>query len=194
MATGLSDTLARPGEIRKGDLFVETPGRPMLTPEQSRLGYYLELYAERPETVSVVARVRSTSGAQIVATPPQRLALAAGGGMTRGLVDLGGLPPGSYRLEVTANVAGRELARSAEFGMAGFGTDAAIAAATPAARPLDRFESLSEGQLDSLYAPLIYLMAEDDQGIYPSLTLDGKRTFLRKFWARRDPTPLTFAT
>jgi len=191
VATGLSDTLARPGEIRKGDLFVETPGRPMLTPEQSRLGYYLELYAERPETVSVVARVRSTSGAQIVATPPQRLALAAGGGMTRGLVDLGGLPPGSYRLEVTANVAGRELARSAEFGMAGFGTDAAIAAATPAARPLDRFESLSEGQLDSLYAPLIYLMAEDDQGIYPSLTLDGKRTFLRKFWARRDPTPGT---
>ena len=191
VATGLSDTLARPGEIRKGDLFVETPGRPMLTPEQSRLGYYLELYAERPETVSVVARVRSTSGAQIVATPPQRLALAAGGGMTRGLVDLGGLPPGSYRLEVTANVAGRELDRSAEFGMAGFGTDAAIAAATPAARPLDRFESLSEGQLDSLYAPLIYLMAEDDQGIYPSLTLDGKRTFLRKFWARRDPTPGT---
>jgi len=191
VATGLSDTLARPGEIRKGDLFVETPGRPMLTPEQSRLGYYLELYAERPETVSVVARVRSTSGAQIVATPPQRLALAAGGGMTRGLVDLGGLPPGSYRLEVAANVAGRELARSAEFGMAGFGTDAAIAAATPAARPLDRFESLSEGQLDSLYAPLIYLMAEDEQGIYSSLTLDGKRTFLRKFWARRDPTPGT---
>ena len=191
VATGLSDTLARPGEIRKGDLFVETPGRPMLTPEQSRLGYYLELYAERPETVSVVARVRSTSGAQIVATPPQRLALAAGGGMTRGLVDLGGLPPGSYRLEVTANVAGRELDRSAEFGMAGFGTDAAIAAATPAARPLDRFESLSEGQLDSLYAPLIYLMAEDEQGIYSSLTLDGKRTFLRKFWARRDPTPGT---
>ena len=191
VATGLSDTLARPGEIQKGDLFVETPGRPMLTPEQSRLGYYLELYAERPETVSVVARVRSTSGAQIVATPPQRLALAAGGGMTRGLVDLGGLPPGSYRLEVTANVAGRELDRSAEFGMAGFGTDAAIAAATPAARPLDRFESLSEGQLDSLYAPLIYLMAEDEQGIYSSLTLDGKRTFLRKFWARRDPTPGT---
>ena len=191
VATGLSDTLARPGEIRKGDLFVETPGRPMLTPEQSRLGYYLEVYAERPETVSVVARVRSTSGAQIVATPPQRLALAAGGGMTRGLVDLGGLPPGSYRLEVAANVAGRELARSAEFGMAGFGTDAAIAAATPAARPLDRFESLSEGQLDSLYAPLIYLIAEDERGIYSSLTLDGKRTFLRKFWARRDPTPGT---
>src|SRR2546425_7059484 len=72
--------------------------------------------------------------------------------------------------------------------MAGFGTDAAIAAAAPAARPTDRFASLWEGQLDSLYAPLIYLMSEDEQGIYPSLTLEGKRSFLRKFWARRDPT------
>src|SRR2546425_5899083 len=75
--------------------------------------------------------------------------------------------------------------------MAGFGTDAAIAAAAPAARPTDRFASLSEEQLDSLYAPLIYLMSEDEQGIYPSLTLEGKRSFLRKFWARRDPTPRT---
>src|SRR2546425_13079867 len=99
----------------------------MLTPEQPRLGYYLELYAERAETASVVARVRSTSGAQIVATPPQQLPLAAGGGVTRGLLDLGGLPPGAYQLEVTATVAGHALARSAEFGMAGFATEAAIA-------------------------------------------------------------------
>jgi len=126
-----------------------------------------------------------------VATPPQRLPLAAGGGVTRGLLDLGGLPPGAYRLEVTATVAGHELARSAEFGMAGFATEAAIAAAAPAARPADRFASLAESQLDSLYAPLLYLMSEDEQGIYSSLTVDGKRSFLRRFWAKRDPTPGT---
>ena len=190
-ASGPADTVPRAGEIRKGDLFVEASGRPMLTPEQSRLGYYLEVYAERPETVSVVARVRSASGAQIVATAPQRFPLAAGGGVTRGVLELGGLPPGAYRLEVTATVAGRELARGAEFGMAGFGTDAAIAAAAPVARTTDRFSSLSEGQLDSLYAPLLYLMSEDEQGVYSSLTLEGKRSFLRKFWVRRDPTPST---
>jgi len=158
VATGSADTLARGGEIRKGDVFVETSGRPVLTPERSQLGYYLELYPERPETAKVAARVRSTTGAEIVATPPQRLPLAAGGGVTRGLLDLGGLPPGAYRLEVTATVAGHELARSAEFGMAGFATEAAIAAAAPAARPADRFASLAESQLDSLYAPLLYLM------------------------------------
>jgi len=176
-AAGPQDTVARSGEIRKGDVFVETSGRPVLTPEQSRLGYYLELYSERPETVTVMAQVRGAGGAKIVATPPQRLPLAAGGGVTRGLIDLGGLPPGAYRLDVTATVAGQELARSAEFGMAGFGTDAAIAAAAPAARPADRFASLAEAQLDTMYAPLIYLMSEDEQGIYPSLTLEGKRFY-----------------
>jgi len=191
VATGSADTLARGGEIRKGDVFVETSGRPVLTPERSQLGYYLELYPERPETAKVAARVRSTTGAEIVATPPQRLPVAAGGGVTRGLLDLGGLPPGAYRLEVTATVAGHELARSAEFGMAGFATEAAIAAAAPAARPADRFASLAESQLDSLYAPLLYLMSEDEQGIYSSLTVDGKRSFLRRFWAKRDPTPGT---
>jgi len=191
VAAGSADTLARGGEIRKGDVFVETSGRPVLTPERSQLGYYLELYPERPETAKVAARVRSTTGAEIVATPPQRLPLAAGGGVTRGLLDLGGLPPGAYRLEVTATVAGHELARSAEFGMAGFATEAAIAAAAPAARPADRFASLAESQLDSLYAPLLYLMSEDEQGIYSSLTVGGKRSFLRRFWAKRDPTPGT---
>jgi len=191
VATGSADTLARGGEIRKGDVFVETSGRPVLTPERSQLGYYLELYPERPETAKVAARVRSPTGTEIVATPPQRLPLAAGGGVTRGLLDLGGLPPGAYRLEVTATVAGHELARSAEFGMAGFATEAAIAAAAPAARPADRFASLAESQLDSLYAPLLYLMSEDEQGIYSSLTVDGKRSFLRRFWAKRDPTPGT---
>ncbi|HYT83703.1 MAG TPA: GWxTD domain-containing protein [Gemmatimonadales bacterium] len=190
VAAAPADTVVRPGEIRKGDLFIETSGRPVLTPEQSHLGYYLELYTERPETASVVARVRNASGAQVVATQPQRLPLAAGGGVTRGLLDLGGLPPGAYRLDVTATLAGRELARSADFGMAGFETETAIDRAAPAA-PADRLVNLSESQLDSLYAPLIYVMSEDEHGIYPGLTLDGKRNFLRKFWTRRDPTPGT---
>lgn len=55
-------------------------------------------------------------------------------------------------------------------------------------RPRDRFEIATEAQLDSLYAPLIYLMHEDEQGTYPSLPLGEKREFLRQFWARRDPS------
>jgi GWxTD domain-containing protein len=55
----------------------------------------------------------------------------------------------------------------------------------------DLFETKSEAQLDTLYAPLIYLMSSDEQGIYSTLTVEGKRTFLRRFWTRRDPTPGT---
>jgi len=32
-------------------------------------------------------------------------------------------------------------------------------------------------------------MTSDEQGVYPSLTLDGKRNYLRQFWVKRDPTP-----
>ena len=55
--------------------------------------------------------------------------------------------------------------------------------------PPDSYTRASERQLDSLYAPLVYLMRRDEQGVYPSLTLEGKRAFLRDFWARRNPTP-----
>jgi GWxTD domain-containing protein len=55
----------------------------------------------------------------------------------------------------------------------------------------ERFGSAVEAQLDSLYAPLVYLMREDERGTYPSLSVDEKREFLRRFWARRDPTPGT---
>ncbi len=189
-AAGPADTVPGPGEVRKGDVFVEASGRPVLTPDQARLGYYVELYTQAAETATVVARVTGTAAGQIVATAPQQVPLGAGGGATRGILDLGGLPPGSYRLEVTATIRGDELVRSAEFGMAGFETEAAIAA-TPPAPPADRFAALTESQLDSLYAPLVYLIEADERGVYATLTQDGKRRFLRKFWARRDPTPGT---
>jgi GWxTD domain-containing protein len=59
------------------------------------------------------------------------------------------------------------------------------------APPPDQFDSASEGQLDSLYGPLVYIMWQDEAGIYSTLSVDGKRDYLRRFWARRDPTPGT---
>lgn len=51
--------------------------------------------------------------------------------------------------------------------------------------------STSEDRLDSLYGPLVYLMRQDEQGSYSMLSVRGKRDYLRRFWARRDPTPGT---
>ena len=169
------------GEIRKGSVLLQVSGRPVLTPQQARLGYYLELYPERAETVSVAVRVKTAAGASVVATPGERVPLAAGGGVTRAMVDLAGLPPGDYRLEVAAD----SIVRVASFRMAGFETEAAIADAAPAP---DVFAEMGEARLDTLYLPLVYLMTAEEQGSYPSLTLEGKRRWLRLFWEKRDPT------
>jgi GWxTD domain-containing protein len=188
-ASGATDSTPLPGEIRKGAVFLETTGRPVLTPEQSRLGYYVELYTSRAESVTTTARVVDTGGRQIVATTPRRIAVGAGGGATQGVVDLGGLPPGPYRLEVVLATLDSPVVRSAEFGVAGFETVQKIEQAV-GARPVrvDAFASLDEAALDSLYLPLVYLMTGEEQGIFPSLTLDGKRAYLRRFWASRNPT------
>ena len=189
LATGMrpaetADAAPAAGEIRKGAVLLQASGRPVLTPQQARLGYYLELYAPRAETVTVVVRVATPQGRQVIATPGERVPIAAGGGVTRAMVDLAGLPPGDYRLDVIA-VGADSVVRSGLFRMAGFETEAAIADATPAD---DFFAGQNEGRLDTLYLPLVYLMTADEQGSYPSLTLDGKRRWLRQFWAKRDAT------
>jgi len=190
LATGMRpaegvDAAPAPGEIKKGAVLLQASGRPVLTPQQARLGYYLELYPQRAETVTVVVRVATVQGAQVIATPGERIPLAAGGGVTRGMVDLAGLPPGDYRLDVLAGGGPDSVVRSAPFRMAGFETEAAIADATPAQ---DVFAGMSEARLDTLYLPLVYLMTAEEQGSYPSLTLEGKRRWIRLFWAKRDPT------
>jgi GWxTD domain-containing protein len=175
-----------PGEIRKGSLFLQASGWPALTPQQAALGYYLELYGERSDTVSLRLDVRTAAGATMVRIPEQRVPVDSGGRVTRGLVDLAGLPPGSYQLVATTQ---GSVERSAAFDMRGFEVTAALAAAAPE-RP-DRFTGLSEARLDSLYGPLIYLMAGGEQGIYSTLSPEGKVRFLRTFWAKRDPTAAT---
>jgi len=144
-ATGPGDTVPHSGEVRKGGLIFQTSGRPVLTPLQSRLAYYLELYAGRDDTVSVTARVLGEDGAQVLATPPQRVPVRGDGGATRGTLDLAGLPPGAYRLEMVLVGKAGTTVRSGEFGMAGFLTDAAIAASAPG--PVPRSERGGEAQL-----------------------------------------------
>lgn len=55
----------------------------------------------------------------------------------------------------------------------------------------DSFATVSEAKLDSLYGPLIHLMRADERGRYGRLGVEAKRSYLRQFWRRRDPTPET---
>ena len=67
----------------------------------------------------------------------------------------------------------------------------AAAAQRQVSQVRDRFADLPEARLDSLYGPLLYLMHPDERGVYPALSVSGKRDYLRRFWARRDPSPTT---
>src|SRR5438309_168791 len=58
-------------------------------------------------------------------------------------------------------------------------------------QPTDLFDRMGEPQLDELYGPLIYLMNAGEQGVYSSLSVEGKRSWLRQFWTKRDPSPGT---
>jgi GWxTD domain-containing protein len=110
------------------------------------------------------------------------------GGITRGSVDLTGLPEGSYRLRVGVRLGDSSLVAEAPFRMGSL----TVVAAAPAAEPAgdDPFAGYSEARLDSLYAPLeLILDAATEGGVYRSLSVEGKRRYLREFWRRRDPTP-----
>jgi len=189
-SAGAGDTAPRAGEFQRGSLFLETSGRPVATSEQARLGYYLELYAARAETVSVAGRVVDGGGKQLVATSPQRIVVPVGGGATTAMLDLSGLPPGRYRLELVLDTPDSQVVRGAPFGINALGSRPLAPAGREAS---DSLTGLTEAQLDSMYAPLVYLMGPGERGIYPPLTVEGKRAFLRQFWAKRDPTPGTAA-
>jgi len=186
-AAGPGDTAVRGGEVRLGSLFLVTSGLPVLTPQSSKLAYYLELYPAHAESVQVAVRVLSDSGKQIVAAAPETMTIGAGGGVASRVIDLAGLPPGRYQAEV--KVGGPDsVTRVARFGMTGFESVAEAAAVVDAG---EWPGAASEAQLDSAYEPLVYLMSGEEQGVYSGLTLDGKRKWMRQFWARRDPTPGT---
>ena len=194
LATGIraaagADTALRPSELRKGGVILEAAVRPLLTPNTASIGYYLEWYGKGlvAETAAVSVRVLKADGTPLVTTPPQQVPFEAGGGVTRSMVDLAGLPPGDYGFEVQVQARDTLVSRRAPFRMGGFES---VAMTAPPAAP-DRFETMTEAQLDTLYGPLIYLMTTDETGIYSTLTLEGKKNFLRRFWAKRDPTPGT---
>lgn len=184
-----SSSVVGSGEISRGGFFITAQTVPVLTPSQAQLFYYLELYPGVEATARLVARIVDQAGTQLVSTPGEAVAVSAAGVAASGL-NLAGLPPGEYRVELAVEIADSTMRRSAPFRMAGFETEAAIARAVES-RAEDVLAHLTEDQLDTLYAPLVHIMEGDERSIYDDLSAEGKRNYLREFWARRDPTPAT---
>ena len=186
------DTLAAAGEVRKGEFFIATSPDLRLTPVHAALSYYCEMYRDSATALPWRLQVIGDDGRALLTTAPVATPIGAGGGVLTGSVDLTGLPPGTYRLILLAGAGGDTVSRAAAFRMGGFEAERHVAAATQAANEVsDPFARLSEAQMDTLYGPLLYLGSATELNVYGSLTVEGKRRFLRDFWRKRDPTPET---
>jgi GWxTD domain-containing protein len=176
------------GEIRRGSLVMRTAPVPRLSPTEATLSYYAEVYpwpgAGLDGQLSVA--VLGAGGRSVIRTSPRTVRFREGGGVTGGSLELAGLPAGDYRLELRVRLGDSTVVGEAPFAM---GALAAVAAnpAPPADSVADPFERASELQLDSMYAPLVYLLEAREQQVYDQLAVDGKRRFLREAWAARDP-------
>jgi GWxTD domain-containing protein len=187
----IADTeMVAPGEIQRAGLAMRTAPVPRLSPTEAALTYYAELYpwAGGATAGDLWVDVLDAGGRRIVHTPTRAVQIDPQGGATRGSVDLTGLPEGSYRLRLGVRLGDSTLAVEAPFRMGALAVAAADAG--PASGGTDLFEGASEARLDSLYAPLTYLLdARTETGIYGRLSADGKRRFLREFWRRRAAAP-----
>jgi GWxTD domain-containing protein len=180
---------SRPGEkeapaarLHFGDVALVNPGWPYLTAGAAMLETYLQVYETTAASGgdSLWMWVEDTTGTprySSAASPVVR-------GGRASTLDLRALAPGWYRLAVELRGSGRApLVRSAEFWIL------KPEETTPANLPADMFSRAGEARLDSLYAPLFYLMNKDERGVYSLLSVEQKRAYLRKFWARRNPAP-----
>ena len=183
-----------PGEVRRGRWVLRTAPAPHLTFTDAGLTYYAEIYpwpGFAGGEGRLALEVMTESGRSIVRAAPQALRVGASGGVARGTIDLSGLPEGGYRLRATVTVGDSSASVESGFSMGPAHAVAAAPTPPPAAGPTGPFDGLSEVSLDSLYAPLVHLMQDNERGVYENLSVEGKRRYLTEFWRRRDPTPGT---
>lgn len=185
---GTDTGAAGAGEVRRGPLVMRTAPVPRLAPTRAKLSYYAEVYPWQGASLAgdVVVAVLGAGGRSVIRTAPRAVQFDSAGGVTEGALDLAGLPFGDYHLQIRIRLGDSTLVDEAPFVMAH--PSSPVVAEAPPPNPNDPFATANEAQLDSMYAPLVYLLEPREQGIYPQLALSGKRNFLTQFWARRDPT------
>ncbi len=192
---GPVDTIPLQGELRRGNTVFTATAAVQLAPlgDRSRLYYYLEAYAEGPDSGALRLEIRNEGDQVVLALPSRPVQLSAGGGVIRGQLDLTGLPEGRYDLHAGLQLRERTTERRATFLM---GNLAAALAQENEQRALrlvsdsGYFGEMSVEQLDEAFAPISYVSTGDDRlSIWsPQLSVQAKRNFLVNFWKGRDQT------
>lgn len=55
----------------------------------------------------------------------------------------------------------------------------------------DLYNTATESEIDEEFETTRYINAKEDRNTYKNLNLDGKRSFIRDFWSKMDPSPGT---
>ncbi len=188
-----SDSVPRPGEIRKGTTLFSPSAVLRLTPLEPEAYYVLEAYNDGVEESGTMAvEVIDGTGKALVRTANTPIKVAPSGGLLKGRLSLEGLPEGSYQLKVLLQLGSRAVDRSAPMTMAGLDTTLQNEVARI---NLDKesdegyFKYMSVEGLDSAFAPLYYIATQGELKIWnKNLSEDAKRRYLTEFWQKRDPT------
>jgi GWxTD domain-containing protein len=182
-----TDTVPRGGEWRHGSLVLVATPFVRVAPAAPQLYYMLEAYSAKRDTATISVEVLTEAGASLTRTKPRLLEVDSGGSILSGGLNLGGVPQGTYRLRVYATLGGRDTTEEAGFAV----RQPEIAQGVAIARSDDDyFANLTEKQLDSMAAPLMYIAETGEMAVYKSdLSPQAKVRFLVGFWAKRDPTP-----
>ena len=195
VADNATDTVPHVGEMRRGNTLIAATATLHLTPLRTHAYYLLEAYnhGELDQTGSMQVAVLDSAKKLLTQTPPVAVRIGPGGGILKGQLDLEGLPEGRYTMKVEVALGGSTVERSADFTMAPLAaTVAKNAELTRAARTTDEgyFASMSEAQLDTAAAPLLYLANSSERSLirgFDKLSPAAKRKFLTEFWQKRAP-------
>lgn len=211
----LPDTVAAPPDgydpVRKNRLVLNpNPGGVYSARVSPFVFFYYEFrnVSPGPLTLVRVLRFREKESGRTIKEARAPKTYQPGWTVDFGAVNVAGLKEGAYTLQLgwEPNEGGempepyRELHREQDFVFFRNSEQRAEATGAPSeigaerAQPApveDYYEGFSVAELDSVFEMLEVFFGGKDRDTYRSLTPEGKRNFLNRFWARHDPSPST---
>lgn len=167
-----------------GKIGILTASEIVVQAEEPHLSYYVEVYTDStlPLTGRLVGVVKREAGDEVARVGLRELREVRQSQPVAGRMSVAGLPPGEYVLETRLELGDTVLVREHPFVM-----DAPLLAGGEAAA--DYFARLGNQELRDLFDPLVvWLRSDMDRGRYETLSPDGKRAFLRQYFAGAEPS------
>jgi GWxTD domain-containing protein len=184
-------------EMKRGRFAIERASRVTVQPSDPKLWYYLELYRQEADSMAQLEiRILPAGRDSALVRTTRNVAVGARGTVDAAAMVVQGLPPGDYRMVITARSGNREESREAAFTMASFENTAPVATAGSESGVFDRYFAPNvrpDAEINQIVEAL--MVAAPGDKVVPAAVpsdVDGKRRFLARYWTRvPDPTPAT---